>query len=136
VALSRPKHGFESRWGRHFGVELPDPRASMNPVAFPFSPDPSHGRPPRYHRSGVMENTLIRSTPSPECGDQMLWTQNAWQRSAAYRCVKGHVLDPATTRQCPACGLHDTELVGAAEAASQFRSFRCGTSFRSHVEGM
>jgi predicted RNA-binding Zn-ribbon protein involved in translation (DUF1610 family) len=77
----------------------------------------------------LMENTLIRSSPCPECGDRMLWTQNAWQRSAAYKCVNGHVLDPATTRQCPGCGLHDTELVGGAEAASQFRCFRCGTTF-------
>ena len=76
-----------------------------------------------------MENTLIRSVPCPDCGDQMLWTQNAWDTSAAYRCVNGHVLDPATTRQCPGCGLHDTEVLEAADDAQQFRCFRCGTTF-------
>jgi hypothetical protein len=51
-----------------------------------------------------MENTLIRSEPCPQCGEEMLWTQNAWRSndvaSAAYQCVNGHVLDPDTTRQC------------------------------------
>src|SRR6185503_89768 len=60
----------------------------------------------------TQENTLIRSEPCPECGVDMLWTQNAWHAAgtsnAAYQCPNGHVIDPALTRQCPACGLHDT----------------------------
>jgi predicted RNA-binding Zn-ribbon protein involved in translation (DUF1610 family) len=70
-----------------------------------------------------MENTLIRPAPCPQCGAQMLWTQNACDAdassNAAYRCVNGHVLDPAGTRQCPACGMHDTEVVGSAQEAQQ-----------------
>jgi predicted RNA-binding Zn-ribbon protein involved in translation (DUF1610 family) len=86
-------------------------------------------------RLGLME-TIFRSVPCPECGDQMVWTQDAWppdaMSRAAYRCVNGHVVDPATTRQCPTCGVHDTERVGGAEAATtQFRCFRCGTRFTS-----
>ena len=60
-----------------------------------------------------MENTLVRSKPCAECGAEVLWTQNAWKSgstgSAAYRCVNGHVIDPTQTRQCPNCGVHDTE---------------------------
>ena len=80
-----------------------------------------------------MENTLIRSAPCPSCGSQMLWTQNAWQdddvTSAAYRCPQGHVLDPATTRQCPVCGEHDTEIVGQAGETQHFHCLRCGKPF-------
>ena len=80
-----------------------------------------------------MENTLVRSAPCPDCGSQMLWTQNAWHvdesTSAAYRCVNGHVLDPATTRQCPACGVHDTEVVGSVQETQQFRCLRCRNAF-------
>ena len=80
-----------------------------------------------------MENTLIRSAPCPDCGAQMLWTQNAWpvggSATAAYRCVNGHVLDPATTRQCPACGVHDTETVNELHGRQQFRCFRCAHAF-------
>ena len=59
-------------------------------------------------------NVLLRSEPCPECGEMMLWTQNAWaqgeSRAAAYRCLNGHLLDPSTTRECPTCGLHDTRI--------------------------
>jgi RNA polymerase subunit RPABC4/transcription elongation factor Spt4 len=79
----------------------------------------------------TQDNTLIRSETCPTCGADMLWTQNAWpgdgRSDAAYRCLNGHVLDPATTRQCPNCGLHDTQRVDAIHA--QFRCFRCGQSF-------
>jgi predicted RNA-binding Zn-ribbon protein involved in translation (DUF1610 family) len=68
------------------------------------------------------ENTLIRSAPCPECGDQMLWTQNAWRSgeasSAAYQCLNGHVVDPTTTRQCPTCGVHE------------YRCLRCDGEFQ------
>ena len=64
-----------------------------------------------------MENTLIRSERCPDCGEEMLWTQNAWpldsHSDAAFRCHNGHVSDPATTKQCPACGVHDTRHVEA-----------------------
>ena len=80
-----------------------------------------------------MENTLIRSKPCPECGSEMLWTQNAWQvdgsTNAAYRCLNGHVVDPSHTRQCPACGVHDTESLGQTEGRQQFRCFRCRERF-------
>ena len=59
-------------------------------------------------------NVLLRSEPCAECGEMMLWTQNACthgdSRAAAYRCPNGHVLDPATTRECPTCGVHDTRI--------------------------
>ncbi len=59
-------------------------------------------------------NVLLRSEPCPDCGEMMLWTQNIWahgdNRAAAYRCLNGHVLDPATTRECPTCGVHDTRI--------------------------
>jgi transposase-like protein len=81
-----------------------------------------------------MENTSIRSTPCPECGAEMVWTQNAWNADntsavAAYRCLRGHVLDPSTTRQCPGCGLHDTALVGTVSGRQDFTCARCGQSF-------
>ena len=82
-----------------------------------------------------MENTLIRSAPCPHCGAQMLWTQNAWHDGsdgavcAAYRCANGHGLDPSTTRQCPACGLHDTTLLSSADGRQEFRCARCGRGF-------
>ena len=79
-----------------------------------------------------MENTLIRSSPCPECGAQMLWTQNAWKTGetgrAAYRCLSGHAVDPSLTRQCPACGIHDTEPDGPREHG-RFRCTRCGEVF-------
>jgi predicted RNA-binding Zn-ribbon protein involved in translation (DUF1610 family) len=80
-----------------------------------------------------MENTLIRSEPCPQCGEEMLWTQNAWRSndvaSAAYQCVNGHVLDPDTTRQCPNCGLHDTTRAGGTAGQQEYRCLRCGTVF-------
>lgn len=80
-----------------------------------------------------MENTIRRSTPCPECGEEMLWTQNAWdadsETRAAYRCVNGHVLDPSMTRQCPTCGVHDTTLMDGAEGRQEFRCSRCGHVF-------
>ena len=79
-----------------------------------------------------MDNTLVRSTPCPDCGSEMLWTQNAWQAdgaaNAAYRCLNGHVVDPSTTRQCPACGVHDTAPIEDA-AGPDFRCARCGERF-------
>jgi predicted RNA-binding Zn-ribbon protein involved in translation (DUF1610 family) len=81
----------------------------------------------------MTENTLIRSVPCPECGAEMLWTQNAWRTgdtaNAAYRCLNGHVVDPATTKQCPACGLHDTILLDEADGP-QHRCLRCGKAFQ------
>jgi putative hemolysin len=82
-----------------------------------------------------LENTILRSTPCPECGADMVWTQSAWhagsggEARAAYCCLQGHVLDPSTTRQCPACGVHDTTLLGNAGGRQDFRCARCGESF-------
>lgn len=79
-----------------------------------------------------MENTLIRSHLCAECGAQMLWTQNAWKTGetgrAAYRCENDHVLDPLHTRQCPACGIHDTLLLTETDDRQEFRC-RCGNVF-------
>jgi DNA-directed RNA polymerase subunit RPC12/RpoP len=81
-----------------------------------------------------MENTLSRSSPCAECGAELLWTQNAWNSGetalAAYRCGNGHVLDPSTTRQCPACGIHDTVLLSEVDGQQQFRCARCGEAFQ------
>ena len=75
-----------------------------------------------------MENTLIRTSPCPECGVEMLWKQNAWKTGdtgqAAYQCKNGHVVNPALTPQCPACGVHDTELLGERDGRQQFRCAR------------
>lgn len=80
-----------------------------------------------------MENTLVRTRPCAECGAEVLWTQNAWKSgdsgAAAYRCLNGHVIDPAQTRQCPACGVHDTERLADANGLEQFQCRRCGTAF-------
>jgi predicted RNA-binding Zn-ribbon protein involved in translation (DUF1610 family) len=82
----------------------------------------------------MTENTLIRSVPCPECGAQMLWTQNAWRAddtsNAAYQCPNGHVVDPTTTRQCPACGVHDTTLIEEADGRQQYRCLRCDAAFQ------
>jgi endogenous inhibitor of DNA gyrase (YacG/DUF329 family) len=60
-------------------------------------------------------DALRRLEPCPACGEMMLWTQNAWahgdSRSAAYQCLNGHVIDPAMTRECPSCGMHDTGVL-------------------------
>jgi predicted RNA-binding Zn-ribbon protein involved in translation (DUF1610 family) len=80
-----------------------------------------------------MEDGIARSSPCPECGGEMLWTQNAWKTGdtgkAAYRCQNGHTLDPALTRQCPACGIHDTVMVDEQDGRQQFRCARCGERF-------
>lgn len=81
----------------------------------------------------TMENTIVRSAPCPDCGAEMMWTQNAWHAGAdnvaAYRCLNGHVVDPSTTRQCPACGVHDTTVVSVDGPRRDFRCARCGESF-------
>lgn len=78
-------------------------------------------------------NTLFRSTPCPECGSDLLWTQNAWKHgdasAAAYRCQNGHVLDPSTTRQCPACGIHDTVLLSDEGGQQRFQCAQCNEPF-------
>jgi predicted RNA-binding Zn-ribbon protein involved in translation (DUF1610 family) len=79
-------------------------------------------------------NTLRRTDPCPECGAMMLWTQNAWahgdNRAAAYCCLNGHVTDPAETRECPSCGVHDTRLETDAGAASNAHICnQCGSRF-------
>ena len=80
-----------------------------------------------------MENTMTRSVPCAECGGEMLWTQNAWKvgdvGQAAYCCQKGHAVDPSGTRQCPACGIHDTTLLTDQDGRQQFRCTRCGETF-------
>ena len=80
------------------------------------------------------ENTLIRAVPCTTCGAQLLWTQNAWhaggQASAAYVCRNGHVVDPAETRQCPACGVHDTEVTSTGLDRSSTAAFGAARSSR------
>jgi hypothetical protein len=80
-----------------------------------------------------MENTLFRSSPCPDCGLDLLWTQNAWKGAdtgqAAYRCQNGHTIDPSLTRQCPCCGIHDTVLLDDRDGHQQFRCARCNESF-------
>jgi len=80
-----------------------------------------------------MPNELVRSQPCAECGAEMLWTQNAWRAGdearAAYRCAQGHVIDPASTRQCPNCGVHDTARILAQAGKDGFHCSRCGTAF-------
>ena len=77
----------------------------------------------------MMNNTLIRSEPCPECGADMLWTQNAWRSgdtaSAAYQCAHGHVIDPGlsapivdcTTRHASVCQTanNSTDVCAATE---------------------
>ena len=81
-----------------------------------------------------MDNTLVRSVACDECGSGLLWTQNAWKADqtgqAAYRCENGHVVDPSLTPQCPACGIHDTELLGSHDGRQQFRCTRCAEAFK------
>jgi hypothetical protein len=74
-------------------------------------------------------NVLLRVEPCAECGRMMLWTQNAWKhgdhRAAAYKCENGHVVDPALTRQCPRCGIHDT----SETEPGSWECHRCGNTF-------
>lgn len=93
-------------------------------------PSADHDRPKEQ-----MEDTIRRSAPCPDCGTEMLWTQNAWdadnadsETRAAYRCLNGHVVDPSMTRQCPACGVHDTTLMDVTEGRQEFRC-SCGEVF-------
>ena len=76
-------------------------------------------------------DSLLRSERCAECGEVMLWTQNAWShgasRAAAYCCVNGHVVDPQATRQCPLCGVHDTRQVENGDAV--FVCNQCGNRF-------
>ncbi len=79
-------------------------------------------------------NALRRSEPCAECGEMMLWTQGAWahgdSRAAAYRCLAGHVLDPATTRECPTCGVHDTRIVEQrGDGRTAHACNACGAAF-------
>ena len=78
-----------------------------------------------------MTDGITRSKPCPECGADIIWTQNAWQAdgSAAYRCLNGHVIDPATTRQCPKCGVHDTTMLSDVDGRQEFRCEQCGEPF-------
>jgi endogenous inhibitor of DNA gyrase (YacG/DUF329 family) len=80
-----------------------------------------------------MENTLVRSSPCPDCRAEMLWTQNAWKTGdtgqAAYQCENGHVVDPARTPQCPSCGVHDTVLMKDEDGIKHFRCARCSAVF-------
>ncbi len=81
-----------------------------------------------------MDNALTRSSACPECGSDMLWTQNAWKTGdtgkAAYRCANEHVIDPALTPQCPACGIHDTALTGGREGRQEFHCSQCAEDFK------
>jgi hypothetical protein len=84
----------------------------------------------------MLTNTLIRSEPCRDCGAEVLWTQNAWQVDgrvgAAYRCTNGHVIDPALTRQCPDCGVHDTVRIAVLEDnKQQCRCLRCDKTFEA-----
>jgi len=79
-------------------------------------------------------NTLRRTDPCSECGEMMLWTQNAWvrgdNRAAAYCCLNGHVIDPIETRECPACGVHDTRVVSPDGAGPNAHTCnQCGAQF-------
>jgi predicted RNA-binding Zn-ribbon protein involved in translation (DUF1610 family) len=81
-----------------------------------------------------MENTLIRTQRCPECGEEMLWSQNAWPRDAqteaAFRCRNGHMTDPAETKQCPGCGVHDTRRIDqGSDGHADFECYRCKTRF-------
>ena len=80
-----------------------------------------------------MTSPMVRSTPCVECGAELLWTQNAWKvgdtGQAAYCCENGHVVDPALTRQCPVCGIHDTVLLDDTDGRQQFRCAVCRQAF-------
>jgi DNA-directed RNA polymerase subunit RPC12/RpoP len=80
-----------------------------------------------------MPNPLSRTLPCAQCGAELIWTQNAWKTAetgvAAYRCENGHVVDPAVTRQCPSCGVHDTALLAEVDGHQQYRCGRCGHAF-------
>ena len=80
-----------------------------------------------------MSDGITRSQPCPQCGAEVVWTQNAWTvgdtTSAAYVCASGHVIDPNQTRQCPKCGVHDTTLLSDEQGRQQFRCAQCGELF-------
>jgi predicted RNA-binding Zn-ribbon protein involved in translation (DUF1610 family) len=81
-----------------------------------------------------MSYGITRSQPCPQCGAEVIWTQNAWKvgdtsGAAAYSCASGHVIDPSETRQCPKCGVHDTVLLSDLEGRQEFRCAQCGEVF-------
>lgn len=80
-----------------------------------------------------MKNAMVRSSPCVECDGELIWTQNAWKVGdtgyAAYACQNGHVVDPVLTRQCPACGIHDTVMLEDKGGVQQFRCAACGETF-------
>jgi predicted RNA-binding Zn-ribbon protein involved in translation (DUF1610 family) len=81
-----------------------------------------------------MSYGITRSQPCPQCGAEVIWTQNAWKvgetsGAAAYTCPAGHVIDPGETRQCPKCGVHDTVLLSDGEGRQEFRCAQCGEAF-------
>jgi hypothetical protein len=82
-----------------------------------------------------MDTSLVRTQRCDQCGEPMLWTQNAWiaggAHAAAYQCPNGHAVDPAWTRQCPKCGVHDTTLIETEPGRQQFKCYRCGESFEN-----
>jgi hypothetical protein len=80
-----------------------------------------------------MSDGITRSQPCPQCGADVVWTQNAGTpgeaASAAYVCTNGHVVDPTETRQCPKCGVHDTVLLSEVDGRQEFRCAQCGELF-------
>lgn len=82
-----------------------------------------------------MDTSLVRTQRCDQCGEIMLWSQNAWvsggAHAAAYQCPNGHAVDPALTRQCPKCGVHDTALIEAQPGRQQFKCHRCGEAFEN-----
>ena len=80
-----------------------------------------------------MSNGLTRSQPCPACGADVIWTQDAWKAgdtpSAAYICGNGHAIDPAQTRQCPKCGVHDTVLLTELDGRQEYRCAQCSEEF-------
>lgn len=82
-----------------------------------------------------MDISLVRTQRCDQCGEIMLWSQNAWiaggVHAAAYQCPNGHAVDPALTRQCPKCGVHDTALIETALGCQRFKCHRCGESFEN-----
>jgi predicted RNA-binding Zn-ribbon protein involved in translation (DUF1610 family) len=80
-----------------------------------------------------MSDGLTRSQPCPQCGADVIWTQDAWTTgdtpAAAYICAQGHAIDPVETRQCPKCGVHDTILLSDREGRQEFRCAQCGEPF-------
>jgi len=88
-----------------------------------FTKSPIHQIVNSHRKANAISIVTITGTARP-------WRVPGRKRhcAAAYQCMNGHIVDPATTHQCPRCGVHDTSP-DASQGSSAFECHRCGNAF-------